>query len=127
MDRFGLSASQVQQIGGDDSVLADLYRTAHLFVYPSLYEGFGIPPLEAMSFDCPVVCSNSSSIPEVVGDAAVFFDPDSGESMGQALMKVASDVSLRQALVARGRERIKMFSWQRCAKQTIDVYRSVLA
>ena len=127
MERFGLSSPQVQQIGGDDSVLAGLYSTATLFVFPSLYEGFGIPPLEAMSFDCPVVCSNSSSIPEVVGDAAVLFDPASTEALGEALMKVAGDMSLRQALVARGRERIKMFSWQRCAKQTLDVYRSVLS
>jgi glycosyltransferase involved in cell wall biosynthesis len=80
-----------------------------------------------MSFYCPEVCSHSSSIPEVVGDAAVLFDPDSAEALGDALMKVAGDVSLRQALIARGRERIKMFSWQRCATQTIDVYRSVLS
>lgn len=124
---LGLSDTRVRQIGGDDAVLAGLYQGAALFVYPSRYEGFGIPPLEAMSFDCPVVCSNSSSIPEVVGDAAVFFDPDASDSIGWAMERVLSDAALRQTLIARGRERIKMFSWQRCAEETVNVYRRLLA
>ena len=126
MRELGIDAGRVRQFGGDDAVLAGLYRNAALFIYPSRYEGFGIPPLEAMSFDCPVACSNTSSIPEVVGDAAEMFDPDSIESIGQAIERVLSDMSLRQALVVRGRERIKLFSWQRCAEQTLDVYRSLL-
>lgn len=124
--KLGIPFERVRHLSGDDSVLSDLYRKAALFVYPSRYEGFGIPPLEAMSFDCPVACSNTSSIPEVVGDAAEFFDPDSIESMGHAIERVLNDRPLRQALVARGRERIKLFSWERCAEQTLDVYRSLL-
>ena len=123
---FGLSDSQVRQVGGGDSILADLYQRAAVFVYPSRYEGFGIPPLEAMSFDCPVVCSNSSSIPEVVGDAAVFFEPASSDSIVNAIQSVLSNDNLRETLIARGRERIKMFSWQRCAEQTLDIYRKLL-
>lgn len=124
--KLGIPFERVRHLSGDDSVLSDLYRKAALFVYPSRYEGFGIPPLEAMSFDCPVACSNTSSIPEVVGNAAEFFDPDSIESIGHAIERVLNDRPLRQILVARGRERIKLFSWERCAEQTLDVYRSLL-
>lgn len=123
---LGLSDTRVRQISGDDSVLASLYQGAALFVYPSRYEGFGIPPLEAMSFDCPVACANRSSIPEVVGDAAAFFDPDSSDSIAKAIETVLNNATLRETLIARGRERIKMFSWQRCAEQTLDVYRKLL-
>ena len=124
---LGLSDSQVRQVGGGDSILTDLYQGAALFVYPSRYEGFGIPPLEAMSFDCPVVCSNSSSIPEVVGDAAVFFEPASSDSIANAIQSVLSNDTLRETLIARGRARNKMFSWERCAEQTLDIYRKLLA
>jgi glycosyltransferase involved in cell wall biosynthesis len=126
MGELGIHVDRVKQFGGDDAVLAGLYRKAALFVYPSRYEGFGIPPLEAMSFDCPVVCSNTSSIPEVVGDAAELFDPNSSDSTGRAIEHVLNDMVLRQDLVARGRERIKQFSWKRCAEQTLDVYRRLL-
>lgn len=124
--KLGIPFGRVRHLSGDDSVLSDLYRNAALFVYPSRYEGFGIPPLEAMSFDCPVACSNTSSIPEVVGDAAEFFNPDSVESIGYATERVLNDTTLRHVLIARGRERIKLFSWERCAEQTLDVYRSLL-
>jgi glycosyltransferase involved in cell wall biosynthesis len=127
LSELGLDDGHVKHIGGDDSVLANLYRGAALFAYPSRYEGFGIPPLEAMSFDCPVACSNSSSIPEVVGEAAVFFDPESVDSIATVIESTLNDRKLRQALVARGRERLKMFSWNHCAKETLDIYRRVLA
>lgn len=119
--------ANVRQVQGGDDVLEGLYRRAAAFVYPSLYEGFGIPPLEAMSFDCPVICSNASSIPEVVGDAAMLFDPLSAEALGQALAVVVDDAGLRQALIERGRERIKIFSWEQCAHQTMVVYERVLS
>jgi len=123
---LGLSVRQIRQVGGSDERLAELYRDAAVFIYPSLYEGFGIPPLEAMSFDCPVACSNSSSIPEVVGDAALLFDPLSVESIGKAVVSLLQDQALRQTLVERGRERIKIFSWQSCAQQTADIYRGLM-
>jgi len=107
-------------------ILASYYKAASVFVYPSLYEGFGIPPLEAMSFDCPVVCSNVSSIPEVVGNAGEMFDPYDPDSLRMAIENVVDNDELRQTLIIRGRHRIQFFSWERCAQETLDVYRRVL-
>jgi len=117
---------RVKYVGGSDSVLASCYSHASLFVYPSYYEGFGLPPLEAMSLDCPVACSNTSSLPEVVGDAAVMFDPARPDSIRLALESVLASVSLAASLVDRGRVRKLHFSWKECAKNTVEVYRSVL-
>nr|WP_315431223.1 glycosyltransferase family 1 protein [uncultured Albidiferax sp.] len=118
---------RIRQLGGSDAVLASCYRHAALFVYPSLYEGFGIPPLEAMSMDCPVACSNTSSIPEVVGDAAVYFDPSSLESLRIALENVLATSAVSAELVLRGRARRKQYSWRQCAEQTVAIYRATLA
>jgi len=127
MQQLGVSVDRVSQVSGNDALLAGYYRASSAFVYPSLYEGFGIPPLEAMSFDCPVVCSNLSSIPEVVGDAGEMFDPYDPDSIRVAIERVVDDVQLQEVLISRGRERIKLFSWERCAQETLDVYRKVLA
>ena len=126
IQKLGLNKSQVIQYGGGDNILASLYKNAAIFVYPSLYEGFGIPPLEAMSFDCPVACSNTSSLPEVLGNAAVFFDPELFESIANTIELVLTDEVLAQSLVQRGRELIINFSWERCAQQTLDVYRRLV-
>ncbi len=125
--QLGIAPENLRQLQGGDDVLEGLYRRAAAFVYPSLYEGFGIPPLEAMSYDCPVVCSNASSIPEVVGDAAMLFDPNSTEDFGQALSAVLNDDGLRQELIEKGRARTKEFSWAKCAQQTTAVYEQVLS
>ena len=127
MQQLGVSVDRVSQVSGNDVLLASYYRASSAFVYPSLYEGFGIPPLEAMSFDCPVVCSNLSSIPEVVGDAGEMFDPYDPDSIRVAIERVVDDVQLQEVLISRGRERIKLFSWERCAQETLGVYRKVLA
>lgn len=119
-------SDRVHQFGGPDAELAACYRHAELFVYPSLYEGFGIPPLEAMSLDCPVACSNVSSIPEVVGRAAMSFDPGDPESIGTALESVLSSPAQRAELIERGRQRRQLFSWSRCAQETVQIYRAVL-
>ncbi len=123
---LNLSPNQVQQVSGHDGILAGLYATAAIFVYPSLYEGFGIPPLEAMSFDCPVVCANTSSLPEVVGDAAELFNPVDESAMRSAIERVAFSPDLSKALVAKGRVRILNFSWDKCAQDTLAVYKNVL-
>jgi len=109
----------------DDVKMAELYNSAALLVYPSLYEGFGYPPLEAMSCGCPVVASNVTSIPEIVGDAAILFDPCNIEEMAQAMERVLKDSNLRKVLVERGFEQVKKFSWEKTARETIEVYRKV--
>lgn len=109
--------------GGDDHELSALYSGASAFVYPSLYEGFGIPPLEAMAHDCPVVCSNAGSIPEVVGNAGRFFDPSDIDDMREAMEQVLYSDERRRRLAALGRARLRDFSWQKCARDTFDQYR----
>lgn len=122
---LGISDSIVSLSGGDAELIA-AYRNAHLFVYPSEREGFGLPPLEAMSLGCPVICSDSTSLPEVVGDAALCFNPQSEEEMTAQMERLAYDSGLRDELIERGLERSKMFSWKRCADETMAVYSKVL-
>lgn len=117
----------VYQVGGGDSSLGDFYRGASLFVYPSVYEGFGIPPLEAMSLGCPVSCSKASSLPEVCGDAADYFDPWDVESIASSLARVFNDSTYRAALSVSGLERTTKFSWHKCAMDTYRCYEKVLA
>lgn len=123
---FGLNLDSVIQVEGDDQLLSQYYRSASAFVYPSLYEGFGIPPLEAMSFHCPVVCSNSSSIPEVVGDAGEYFNPTSVENIRDAIEKVVDSNTLRNDLIEKGKQRLNIFSWDRCARETAELYRDII-
>ena len=96
-----------------DATLAVLYRLATVFVFPSLYEGFGLPPLEAMAAGTPVITSNVSSLPEVVGDAALLIDPMDAGAIADAMARVLGDAALRAELVRRGHERVKAFSWER--------------
>jgi Glycosyltransferase len=110
---------------GNNSLLMRLYESASVFVYPSLYEGFGIPPLEAMSNNCPVICSNTSSLPEVVGNAAELFDPYEIESISSSMIKVLFNSARRKELIKRGKEQVKLFSWNNCAVQTLKGYRSL--
>lgn len=124
--RLSLSNDDVLQISGGDDVLAGLYAGAAALVCPSLYEGFGIPPLEAMAHNCPVICSNVSSLPEVVGDAAEFFNPNDEESILQALETVVLSQERRADLVEKGHRRCQRFSWEKCANDTLAVYEKVL-
>ena len=125
-ERLQISKKSLKEINGDDATLAGYYKNASLFVYPSLYEGFGIPPLEAMHHGCPVVCSNTSSIPEGVGNAALLFDPYSVESIRNNIISVLYDNKLRLSLTSKGFEQVKKFSWEKCAKETYKVYKKVL-
>lgn len=124
--QLGLDSGRVIQLGGSDQLLSQLYTHASAFVYPSLYEGFGIPPLEAMSHDCPVICGMTSSIPEVVGDGGEYFDPADVDSMREAIERVVGSENHRKALIEKGRARLGCFSWDRCAKETLDVYRNLV-
>jgi glycosyltransferase involved in cell wall biosynthesis len=109
-----------------DQTLAALYRLASVFAFPSLYEGFGLPPLEAMACGTPVVTSNVSSIPEVVGDAAVQVDPYDTAAIAGGLERVLADPALRATLVARGHERVQHFSWERSVRAVHASYMRVL-
>jgi glycosyltransferase involved in cell wall biosynthesis len=102
-----------------------LYQAADIFVFPSLYEGFGLPILEAMACGTPVACSRISSMPEVAGDAAILFDPDEEGSIASAIGSIICGTDLRKDLSARGLERSRQFSWARTAAQTLQVLRSV--
>jgi glycosyltransferase involved in cell wall biosynthesis len=105
-----------------DETLAVLYRLAAVFVFPSLYEGFGLPPLEAMAAGTPVITSNVSSLPEVVGDAALLIDPMDPGAIADAMARVLGDEALRASLVCRGHERVKAFSWKRSVARIREVY-----
>lgn len=110
---------------GDGDLPALLNGTA-VFAYPSFYEGFGLPILEAMSCGVPVVCSNSSSMPEVGGDAAYYVNPDSIEDIAKGILTVINDSKLQRQMIQRGLTRAKNFSWEKTAKETLDVYREVV-
>lgn len=105
-----------------DKELVALYKNAKMFVMPSFEEGFGIPILEAMKCFCPVVSSNDGSLPEVGGDAAIYFDPYNKEDIVNKISEVLNDESLRKALISRGVRRTKLFSWQKLSRQTLEVY-----
>lgn len=105
-----------------DKDLSTIYSGATAFVYPSLYEGFGLPPLEAMQCGTPVITSNTSSLPEVVGDAGIAIAPKQEDELCHALLQVINDSPLRATLSQKGIERAKQFSWAKCAEETIKVY-----
>ena len=109
-----------------DQLVAMFYAKADVFVYPSHYEGFGLPILEAMIFEAPVVTSNVSSMPEVAGDAALLVDPNDPEQLAEIILRVISDRNLRNDLIKKGRERAKSFSWEQTALQTLKAYNMVL-
>jgi len=105
-----------------ESPLPHLYNAANMFVFPSLYEGFGIPVLEAMACGTPVITSSVTSLPEIAGGAAEIVDPDSVEDIASAMVRIDCCSSLRQSLIQRGLERSKEFSWERCARATLAAY-----
>ena len=106
--------------------MSSALRQADLLIFPSTYEGFGLPVLEAMDAGVPVVASRVASLPEVAGDAACYFDPLDIADMAAQIRKVAGDSSIRARLCEQGRHRATTFSWRRTAKETLDVYRQVI-
>jgi glycosyltransferase involved in cell wall biosynthesis len=102
-----------------------LMAGARLLAYPSLYEGFGLPPLEAMSLGVPVVATTAGAIPEVVGDAALLVAPRDGAALAEALLVAATDATARARLIAAGTERVPLFTWERAGRQLADLYRSL--
>ncbi|MBV9242467.1 MAG: glycosyltransferase family 4 protein [Acidobacteria bacterium] len=109
-----------------DEDLPALYSAATIFVYPSFFEGFGLPPLEAMQCGTPVITGNLTSLPEVVGDAGIMVDPYDVNAIGTAIELLLADKNLRQDLSRRGIERAKGFSWETTARKTLEVFESVM-
>ena len=109
-----------------DDELPYLYNGAECFVFPSLYEGFGLPPLEAMACGTPVVSANTSCLPEVLGDAAIYFDPLNIEEMAKVMAEVGRNYSLKRELKAKGIKQARLYSFDRMAEETLAVYRRVL-
>jgi len=109
----------------NDEMLRTYYRRASLFVYPSLYEGFGLPPLEAMASGVPVVTTLTSSLPEVVGDAALMVSPYNVEQLAETMATVLTNPQIREDLIAKGREQVRKFNWYRVARNTLAVYYEV--
>jgi len=106
--------------------LRALFFNAHAFIFPSFYEGFGFPPLEAMAMEIPVITSNASAMPEICGDAVEYFDPYILHNMSEKMQLIAENDTRRRELIARGRERVKLFSWGKMADETLRVYEEVL-
>ena len=100
-----------------------LYNLADLCIYPSLYEGFGLPILEAMSCGCPVITSKTSSMPEVSGDAAILIDPYEENEMSNAMYEVLTNDELRRSLIRKGFKRYKKFSWEKTAEKTLEIFK----
>lgn len=101
------------------------YKNAEVFVLPSLYEGFGLPVLEAMQYGCPVVTSNVSSLPEAGGDAALYFDPNNAQDIAKQIEKVLSSEKLKKEMIEKGHEQVKKFSWEKSAKEVIKVFEDI--
>lgn len=118
--------NHVQQYDVDDNILAEFYKRTLLFVFPSLYEGFGIPVLEAFACACPMACSNSSSLPEIGGDGAIYFDPYSIDSIHDVVQNGIYNDALRETLISNGRERLQKFSWKKTAEETKRIYEGIL-
>ena len=137
-DKFRLATlGEVKRLGLDGEVIfaehisnADLaacYSSAIALTMPSLYEGFGLPLIEAMACGCPVIAANCSSLPEIAGDAGMFVDPRDTDGLAQAMRRIITEPALRKQLIEKGLERVRHFSWDRAAQETLQVYRKVEA
>ena len=124
-DKYGVSdrVKFLEDVSNEDLPL--FYKNAEVFVLPSLYEGFGLPVLEAMQYDCPVVTSNISSLPEAGGDAALYFDPNDTQDIANTIEKVISNPKLRAEMITKGNNQIKKFSWEKSAKEAIKIFESI--
>ena len=114
----------VFQIDGDDTKLHSCYKYASLFVYPTKYEGFGLPILESFLYECPVACSNNSSLPEVAGDGATYFDSDDPQDICNKIEKILISSEMREEFKNKSILQLKKFSWFKCAKETFEFYKS---
>jgi glycosyltransferase involved in cell wall biosynthesis len=127
IESSGLSSSIIFTGYVEDEDMDALYAEASLFVFPSLYEGFGLPPLEAMLNNCPVIVSNIASLPEICGDASLYFDPLNVQDIALKIKYVLNDAQLRQNLIQKGKNRIKKFTWERSINQHLELFTQQLS
>jgi glycosyltransferase involved in cell wall biosynthesis len=124
---LGQTKSQIICAGyASDADLNLLYNHARAFIFPSLYEGFGLPVLEALQCGTPVICSRTTALPEVAGEAALFIDPQDSDTLKQAMLQIITDDQLRSSLSHKAMDRAKQFSWKKCADRTIEAYQSIV-
>ncbi|WP_446011744.1 glycosyltransferase family 4 protein [Candidatus Electrothrix sp.] len=126
IDSLGIRREQILQLFVSDDDLAYLYKNALLFAFPSLYEGFGLPVLEAFQYGCPTVLSRTGSLPEVGGDAALYYDPKSIGEIRETVKNVIYNEQLRNSYIQKGYSRLKAFSWDKTRKKTAEVYEKIL-
>jgi len=122
---FGINR-WVEYIPVNDQILPKLYEQAQAFIFPSLYEGFGIPVLEAFACNCPCILSNVSSLPEIAGDAALYFDPVQPDSIAFSVERILLDTSLRNDLIQKGKKQLSKFSWRATVENTIKLYENII-
>jgi glycosyltransferase involved in cell wall biosynthesis len=125
MHEYGIGESVIIPGWISEVQMPHIYSGADAFIYPSFYEGFGIPLLQAMACGLPVAASNASAIPEVAGDAAYYFDPSDVHEISAAIHRIVTDRDLREDLAKKGHERVKGFSWKRCARQTLELFKEL--
>lgn len=125
-ESVGIKRERLIHLVGDDLLLAAHYSSAHAFVYPSLYEGFGFPLLEAMGLGCPVITARVSCLPEIAGDGAIYFDPMDAADLARQLERLNNDELLRESMRSAGYERVRKFTWSECASGTLASYKIAL-
>lgn len=125
IEEFGLESEVIMTGWAEEYDLPYLYSGAEAFVFPSIYEGFGIPLLQAMACRIPIACSDATSIPEIVGGNAVFFNPHHTQSIAHALQEVIENTGLRNRIVQGGSDRVKAFGWHKCAQETLELFKSI--
>lgn len=126
LSELGLKG-KVKKLGFIDLTdLVGIYNLAKVYIQPSFAEGFGLPVFEAMACGCPTVVSNTSSLPELVGDAALLVDPNNKEDIVKSILEIIDDSSVEEVLTKKGLQRVKKFSWERCANETLSVYKKVM-
>ena len=118
--------NQIVQINGDDFTLVNLFNNAKASIFPSLYEGFGLPLIESMYLNCPVICSNIKTFTEIAGDSVEYFNPKNYESLINSIEKVVYNNEYTKKLINKGKERASKFSWTHCALETNKIYQNLI-